>query len=137
MHLTFDFAQNVALPHTAKQAGPLYFKTPMKVQIFGVNSEAIPKQVNYLLGEAHTIGQDGKKSWWQYSAFVIAPLFFVHGPREECFLHCDNCRGQNKNRTILAYFAWRILTGRHKKITLSFMIAGNTHCLVDGCFGLL
>ena len=62
VHYTFDFAQNVSLPHNARQVGPLYFKTPIKVQLFGINSEGIPKQVNYLLHEADTIGEDGKGS---------------------------------------------------------------------------
>ena len=34
VHYTFDFAQQVPLPHMAWQPGPLYFKTPRKVQFF-------------------------------------------------------------------------------------------------------
>lgn len=34
VHYTFDFAQQVTLPHMARQPGPLYFKTPRKVQLF-------------------------------------------------------------------------------------------------------
>lgn len=30
-HYTFDFAQNVALPHHARQMGPMYFVTARKV----------------------------------------------------------------------------------------------------------
>ena len=48
----------------------------------------------------------------------------------------DNCGGQNKNRTVIAYLAWRVITGLHCKITLSFMLTRHTRCLVDGCFGL-
>ena len=139
VHYTFDFAQNVCLPHTARQVGPLYFKTPFKVQLFGVNSEAIPKQVNYLLGENDTIGEDGKKSHNPNTVVSLLHHFFDcygHGEKE-CFLHADNCAGQNKNKTVLAYLAWRCLKGLHERICLSFMIAGHTRCLVDGCFGLL
>ena len=32
---TFDFAQNVSLPHTARQIGPIYFKTPEKYNCSG------------------------------------------------------------------------------------------------------
>ena len=35
-HLTFDFAQQVFLPYHARQVGPLYYKVPMQVQIFGI-----------------------------------------------------------------------------------------------------
>ena len=139
VHYTFDFAQNVALPHTARQVGPLYFKTPRKVQIFGVNVEAIPKQVNYLIDENETIGENGKNSHGPNTVVSLLHHFFeVHGSGEkECFCHCDNCGGQNKNKTVMAYFAWRTLTGLHQKINVSFMVAGHTRCLVDGCFGLL
>ena len=47
-HYTFDFAQLVFLPHAARQEGPLYYKTPQKMQLFGVCCEAKPLQVNYL-----------------------------------------------------------------------------------------
>lgn len=62
-HYTFDFDHQVTLPHTAWQVGPIYFKTPRKVQLFGVCSEGIPRQVNYLIDEAQTIRvHDGTKS---------------------------------------------------------------------------
>ena len=35
-HYTFDFAQCVHIPHHARQVGPVYFKTPRKIQIFGI-----------------------------------------------------------------------------------------------------
>ena len=46
-------------PHLCRQPGPLYFKTPRKIQLFGVCSEGIPKQINYLPDEADTIGPNG------------------------------------------------------------------------------
>ncbi|XP_065195728.1 uncharacterized protein LOC135827131 [Sycon ciliatum] len=123
----------------ARQEGPLYYQTPRKVQLFGVCCEAQPRQINYLLDETDTIGCDGKRS---HNPNTVASLlhhyFQVHGlHEEECVLHADNCAGQNKNRTIMTYLAWRCLTGLHKKISLSFMITGHTRCLVDCMFGLL
>lgn len=41
------------------------------------------------------------------------------------------------NNYVVGYLAWRIITGRHKDITLSFMRVGHTRCLVDGHFGLI
>ena len=54
-----------------------------------------------------------------------------------CQCHADNCVGQNKNRFVLGYFAWRIITGKHDQLYLSFMEVGHTRCLVDGHFGLI
>ena len=41
-------------------------------------------------------------------------------------LHADNCSGQNKNRYVMQYLAWWILSGLNKKIILSFLIVGHT-----------
>lgn len=48
------------------------------------------------------------------------------------FLNTDLliCLGQNKNRYVLAYLAWR-------EITLSMQIPGHTKCLVDAGFSYI
>ena len=138
-HYTFDYAQMVSLPHMARQPGPLYFKTPRKVQLFGVCSEGVPRQTNYLLDKEQTIGPNGTKSHGANSVVSLLHHYFAtygHG-EVECVLHADNCAGQNKNRTVVSYLAWRVIVGLHRRITLSFMVAGHTRCLVDGCFGLV
>ena len=56
---------------------------------------------------------------------------------KEYHLHADNGCGQHKNKTVMAYLAWRVIVGLHEKIPLHFMTAGHTQCLIDGCFGLL
>eukprot|EP00117_Sycon_ciliatum_P006959 scpid48468/ scgid2473/ len=139
VHYTLDYARNVALAQSARQEGPLYFKAPRKVHILGVNNEAVTHQVNYLIDKADTIGQDGKTSHGPNSvASMMHHYFAKHGMQEKgCHLHCDNCGGRNKNRTITAYLCWRVLMGLHQRIELSFMVTGHTRCLVDGCFGLL
>ena len=69
---------------------------------------------------------------------MLHHFFETHGNGEEaCYLHADNCGGQNKNKTVLAYLAWRCIVGLHRQITFSFMITGHTRCLVDVCFGLV
>ena len=52
-------------------------------------------------------------------------------------LHADNCVGQNKNNTMLHYLLWRVMTGLHKSIVLSFLVVGHTKFSPDWCFGLL
>ncbi|ELT92413.1 hypothetical protein CAPTEDRAFT_205030 [Capitella teleta] len=53
MHYSFDFAQQVHLPSDPLQPELMYFLTPRKLWLFGVCCEGIPKQVNYLMDEAH------------------------------------------------------------------------------------
>jgi len=37
---------------------------------------------------------------------------------------------------MIQYLAWRVLMGKHKRITYSFMVAGHTKFGPDGFFGL-
>ena len=112
------------------QPGPIYFLTPSSV--FGVNCEAIPRQVNFLTDESGEIGKGA-------NAFIsrLHYLFETHGLGEmEVYLHSDNCTGQNKNNAMINYLMWRVMTGRHTNITYSFLVAGHTKFSPDWCFGL-
>ena len=44
----------------------------------------------------------------------------------QVYLHANNCVGQNKNNVTIQYLAWRVLSGKHKSITLTFMLSGHT-----------
>ena len=127
-HYTFDFAQQATIPHHARQVGALYFKVPRRLQLFGVAAEALPSQHNYVIDEHQTIGVDGSKSHGPNSVVSILHYHFAnHGSGEQvCSLHADNCRGQNKNRTVIGYLAWRTIVGLHDKIELNFMRVGHT-----------
>ncbi len=52
-------------------------------------------------------------------------------------LTADNCVGQNKNNALLQYLIYRVLTGLHDTIELSFLIVGHTKFSPDGYFGLI
>ena len=115
------------------QPGPIFFLTPRKCSIFGVNCESIPRQVNFLTDEATDCGKGANA--------VISQLHYFfenHGLGEkEVYLHADNCTGQNKNSCMVQYLTWRVMTQRHSKITLSFLVVGHTKFSPDWCFGLL
>ena len=57
LHYSFDFAQQVFYPHNPFQPGPVYFLTPRKCQLFGVHSEGLGSQVNFLLDEGVACGK--------------------------------------------------------------------------------
>ena len=59
LHITFNFALHVTLPHHTRMMGPLYFLSLKKIQIFGVCYEGARKQYNYLISEEETIGHNG------------------------------------------------------------------------------
>lgn len=131
-HYSFDYAQQVHFPSDPLQPGPIYFLTPRKCTVFGVNCEALPRQVNFLTDEAGECGKGANN--------VISRLHYfleTHGLGEKVvYLHADNCTGQNKNNCMVQYLAWRALTHRHTSITLSFLVVGHTKFAPDWCFGL-
>ncbi|XP_045551322.1 uncharacterized protein [Salmo salar] len=54
-----------------------------------------------------------------------------------CDLNCDNCSGQNKNKFVLWYCAWRTMHNLHHSLDLHFLITGHTKFAPDWCFGLI
>ncbi|XP_061178380.1 uncharacterized protein LOC133187022 [Saccostrea echinata] len=136
VHYTFDFSQSVALPHHARQMGALYFLTLKKVHIFGFRVDDKPMQYNYLIGENETLGLDRTHS---HGPDTVISLVH-HGlgnygyGEKECLIHADNCAGQNKNKFLIAYFAWRVITGLHHQITYLMQVVGHTRCLIDAGF---
>ena len=44
-HYSFDYAQQVHFPSSPQQPGPIFFLTPRKCGIFGVNCEGVSQQV--------------------------------------------------------------------------------------------
>ena len=81
---------------------------PMRVQIFGICDDAKPMQVNYLFNEKETIGINGSKSHGPNCVISMLHHYLeVHGQQEpEVNFHADNCVGQNKNKSVLAYLMW-------------------------------
>lgn len=86
VHYSFDYAQQVHYPSDPLQPGPIYFLTPRKCTVFGVNCEALPRQVNFLTDEA---GECGKGA----NAVISRVHYFFehHGFGEKSvYLHADN-----------------------------------------------
>ena len=49
IHYTFEFSQQMFIPHHARQIGLIYFLVPRKFQLFGARVDGVPKQYNYLV----------------------------------------------------------------------------------------
>ena len=133
IHLSFDYAQNLFIPHNAQQVGPLYFKTPRKVLLFGICCEMLPKQVNYLIDESQNTGKGANETVSYLNHYLQTHAI----ANKNINFHCDNCVGQNKNNTVVHYLLWRVATGLSNRCQLSFMIVGHTRFSPDWCFGLI
>ena len=94
-------------PSDSLQPGPIYFLTPRKCMVFGINYEALLRQVNFLTDEAGDCGKGAN------TVFSRIHFFFKHhGLGEtEVYLHADNCCGQNKNTAMIQYLVWCMLRG--------------------------
>ena len=102
----------------------------------GYVNEAKPEQVHHLFHEGQTIGADNKQNHGPNAVVSMLDHYLAtheHGKR--LHLHCDNCCGQNKNKTVMAYLCWRVMAGLEDEIKVSFMVVGHTRCSVDGGFG--
>lgn len=136
-HITFDYSENFGIPYHSRQPGPVYFKVLLRMNDFGIINEAIPEQVHHIYHEGQTIGADNSKAHGPNNVISMLHHYLATHPHAQCLhAHCDNCCGQNKNKSVMAYFCWRVMVGLEKDINVSFMVVGHTRCSVDGGFGL-
>lgn len=133
IHISFDYAQNLQIPHMPQQVGPIYFKTPRKCHLFGVCCEGLPKQVNYLIDEKDLTGK-GANETISYLEHYFKEFAIKS---QKINLHCDNCRGQNKNNYLMHYLCMRTILRLNDDIECSFMMPYHTRFGPDWCFGLI
>ena len=133
MHYSFDYAQNVHYPSNPQQPGPSYFKSLRRCGIFGVTCEPLGFQVNYLVDEDDEVGKGANAT-----VSLLDHFLYEHGIGEQHLsLQADNCVGKNKNNVFMQYLLWRVMTGKNKTITISFMMVGHTKFAPDRFFGLI
>ncbi|XP_052820507.1 uncharacterized protein LOC128246360 [Mya arenaria] len=136
-HFTFDFAESVSLPHYYRQMGPLFFLSLRKISIFGFRIDGDPHQLNFLIDENEAKGKDGSKSHGPDAVISMIDWALQNygGQSTSCSIHADNCTGLNKNKYLVGYFMWRVMTGQHSTIEYLMQIIGHAKCLVDSGFG--
>ena len=75
-----------------------------------------------------------KELMQQLACCIISSLHMVYRRRMKTFTLC--CVGLNKNSANIHYLLWRVMTGRHKNASLSFMLVGHTKFGPDSFYGL-
>jgi hypothetical protein len=137
-HICYDWAQNVSAPYSPQQVGPIYFKIPFKINVFGICTQN-DKGENYQLN--YTIGEDELPEGTSKGANTTLNMVFDflqkihHGDEKDLYVTCDNCSGQNKNNPSLWFWSWLIMLGWYENIYINFMIPGHTKFVCDGFFG--
>ncbi|WAR17612.1 hypothetical protein MAR_032206, partial [Mya arenaria] len=72
VHYTFDYSQNVTIPHHCRQMGPLYFITGRKVHIFGVKIDSTGKHsINAYVRVYNASGQNKNRYVLAYLSWRI------------------------------------------------------------------
>ncbi len=120
------------MPHLDPQPSSFYFNSRRRIDLFGICSERTGIQTNYLIDECQRIGKGPNMvlSMLHHYIFGKAP------PGKKIILYADNCPGQNKNQTLVAYCCYLVQSlKRHPEIEINFMIVGHTKFSPDRHFG--
>lgn len=126
--VTFDFQQNLPLPHIP--VGEVFYLHQLWMYVFGVHECGANQAVMYCWPEF--IAAKG-------SSEVISCLdnFLSSLPEEvtTVYLYSDGCPGQNKNVTVMQYLFTLIRIGRFKLIQHHFPVRGHSFLPNDRDFG--
>eukprot|EP00033_Pygsuia_biforma_P006350 GCRY01007092.1.p1 GENE.GCRY01007092.1~~GCRY01007092.1.p1 ORF type:complete len:127 (+),score=12.85 GCRY01007092.1:266-646(+) len=123
MFISFDFAQQVLVPFSCQQPGDIFFKTPRKIQLFGVTLDNIPFFLLFLIDESESAGKGADAVISLVHHTVFHQLKAV---RKALQMQADNCSGQNKNNAFLHFLLYLVQNGIFDSVNISFMIAGHT-----------
>lgn len=132
LHVTFDFAEKVHLPHFLNQPGQLFFTAPLRVDLFGIHCAPFKRTHVYCLPEGHWPGRKNADA-----SMVEHTIRTKASGVPHLELTADNCAGQNRNHFILYYLCWRACLGLNQTITLRFLVVGHTKNFADAAFGLV
>eukprot|EP01028_Stygiella_incarcerata_P000041 TRINITY_DN1008_c0_g2_i1.p1 TRINITY_DN1008_c0_g2~~TRINITY_DN1008_c0_g2_i1.p1 ORF type:complete len:658 (+),score=136.82 TRINITY_DN1008_c0_g2_i1:96-2069(+) len=137
MHLTFDFAESVRIPHYAQEPASAFRKSLFQVYVFGISNDTSGEHRLYCIPEGCHVNEAPQSRNNIISMLDHYIRMFVPESVTELYLHADNCPGQNKSQYVMQYMAYLVAIGRFQKISYAFMMAGHTKCTTDGAFGVM
>jgi hypothetical protein len=123
----------VQVPYFSQQPSQMYFLSPKKIHLFGIQNEATKEQTNYIIDESELLdkGINGTLS------LVFDAIKKFDKGEKHLKITCDNSAGQNKNNVSLLFYLYLVIKGYYETIEQNFMIAGHTKFKVDGNFGMI
>ena len=140
---TMDMAQNAELPHLgSEQVGKAYYLSPWIQYIHGISNN-VKENVNIFVW-SEGVAKRGENAIVSclHLDFEMRGLFDVdakgnHKCMGKFVIICDNCVGQNKNKTVVRYLMWLVESGYCKKVVFLFLVKGHTKNLCDQMYNLL
>eukprot|EP00043_Microstomoeca_roanoka_P019483 m.219664 g.219664 ORF g.219664 m.219664 type:complete len:653 (-) comp17003_c5_seq2:239-2197(-) len=132
-HAVFwGFAEACRLPHFTEQPQSFYFKSGLKLDLFGIANQIQQMQDNYIISELNRPQKKG--------ANLVVSLVHHYLSKQQSspglFLSADNCGGQNKNKTMLQYLCLRSAIYK-QDVYYHFLVQGHTRGYNDGAFGVI
>lgn len=128
--LTFDFMQNLPLPHIPIQE--IFYLRQLWVNCLGIKNLKTKETVFYVFHE----GVANKGSNEICSMLLHYIDNFLEGNIQELFLFSDNCPGQNKNHTVIRFLMALTDNKRFRKINHYFPVRGHSFLPNDQDFGV-
>ena len=117
-HFVFDFAEKVLFPRLLKQPGQLHFVTGLKFNIKGVSSSRIKSNYVFGLPEGHWPNDKTANSVCSMLYHCMELPMECDGRERTLFLTSDSSTGQNKNRFMMWFCCWLVMTWRQAKVIL-------------------
>ncbi len=121
------------MPHLDQQVSKIYYLSPCKVHLFGIQDEAVRKQINYVLNENEIIGKGPNGTL----SLIFDGIKKLNRGEKHLKITCDNAGGQNKNNVTIWFYLYLVICGYYESIELNFMVPGHTKFKCDGSFGLI
>src|SRR5205807_2942273 len=116
-----------------QQVSKIYYHSPCKVHLFGIQNEAIKEQINYVLNENEIIGKGPNGTL----SMIFNGIKKLNRGEKHLKITCDNAGGQNKNNTTIQFYLYLVICGYYESIELYFMIPGHTIFKCDDSFDLI
>jgi len=85
------------VPHSDQQVSKIYYLSPRKVHLFGIQDEAVREQINYVLDEDQIIGKGPNGTL----SLVFDGIKRLNKGEKYLKITCDNAGGQNKNNATI------------------------------------
>lgn len=109
LHLIFDFAEKILLPHSLRQPGQLHFNTGLNFDLFGTHVNNLNCTSIFCLPEGHW---PNSKTGNKVGSMILYQLDVLHehsrfSTARYLTLHAENCPGENKNLHMLWLLALR------------------------------
>jgi hypothetical protein len=142
--IVMDYSQNIDMPQVGEsQPGRTYYYSPLRIYVFGIVEcgKLGGELFSYLYHEG-----EGDKGGDQVASMVmlylkqrgLLPDFHDdHEAGKELTIICDNCPGQNKNKTVLRLCVLLVETAYFEKVNVIFLIVGHTKNCCDRWFSIM